>query len=242
MAVSIKMYRVTQYPVNFPIVTADVNPGFSSAMFKTAVEVLGRSEYTDELTKLQVTHDIGNEFKGKGWIEDGSNVDLVAISDVQRFPCFAQGTQYLYTSGTTRVISEQALKRLRRYPEDTQNCLVAEPVKINLINFKEYILTHGEAAVKGGWFRGMQIANVEVAYLGGGTVAESSDWERYEASGGTISAIRIDLPTLDPEEEKIKLLFTKDGNCVLYKNDTGELDLLRITLPIFESAKDFIEA
>jgi len=80
----------------------------------------------------------------------------------------------MYTSGTKRIVSEQALRRLRRYP-NVENQLVATPVQIDLVEFKSNLESSKEGLIKGGWFRGMQIENVEVAYLGGGTVTESSD-------------------------------------------------------------------
>jgi len=238
--ISIKMYRIKQYPARFPVRSQQTNPGFTRATFITTVEELGKSEYKEmDLIKLQVSHQIGEKFEGKGFLEDGSEYDLVAVSTTHMFPCFVQGKEYLYCTGTSRAVSEQAISRLRRYPEH-DNQLIAEHVKLNLIGYKEFLEKNGDAAIKGGWFRGMKIANVEVAYLGGGSVTESSDWERYETSGGTISALRLDIPTLDPDDEKIKVLLTKDGNCVIYRN-YGELDLLKTAIPIFEGAKEFLE-
>lgn len=240
MPVSIKMYKIKKHPEHYPVKSVQVNPGFTSASFYTEVRQLGKSEYTEiDLTKLLVEHHVGEKFEGVGYLEDGSQYDLIAVSTIEKFPCFLEGNEFLYTSGTKREISEQALARLRRYP-DLQNQLLAEPVKINLVELKQEILQNGDAAIKGGWFRGMQIENVEVAYLGGGSVTESSDWERYETSGGTISALRIDVPTLDVEEETIKLLLTKDGNCVIYRN-FGEQELLKIAMPLFQVAKEFLE-
>lgn len=239
MPVSIKMYKIKKYPERFPVASVQVSPGFTSATFHTKVEELGKSEYTEiDLTKLLIEHHVGEKFEGIGYLEDGSQYDIIAVSTVEKFPCFVEGKEFLYTSGTKREISEQAIARLRKYP-DLTNQLLAEPVKINLVDMKE-ILQKGEAAIKGGWFRGMQIENVEVAYLGGGSVTESSDWERYETSGGTISALRIDVPTLDVEEEMIKLLLTKDGNCVIYRN-FGEQKILKIAMPLFQLAKKFLE-
>jgi hypothetical protein len=234
------MYRIKQYPTTFPVRSQQTNPGFTQSTFTTSVEELGKSEYNEmDLIKLQVIHQIVDKFEGKGFLEDGSQYDLVAVSTTQMFPCFVQGKEYLYSTGTTRTVSEQGLSRLKRFPEK-ENQLLAEPIKLNLIGYKEYLESNGDAAIKGGWFRGMKIANVEVAYLGGGTVTESSDWARFETSGGTISALRLDIPTPDPDEEKIKILLTKDGNCVIYRN-YGELELLKIAIPIFEGAKGFLE-
>lgn len=238
MPVSIKMYRITQYPTEFPVRSYQVSSGLEVKL-KTEVYELGRSEYTrTTLIKLQIEHQIGEKFEGKGFLEDGSIYDLVAISTSEVFPCFVEDKKFLYATGTRRVVSEQALMRLKKYPEG-DNRLITEPVSIDLLAFKDHIL-NSNAAIKGGWFRGLKIDNVEVAYLGGGAVTESWDWERYETSGGTISALRIDIPTLDVEEEYFKVLLTRDGNCVIYKN-LGELDLLKIAIPIFEAAREFMD-
>lgn len=233
------MYSIRYYPNHFPV-KASHNRSSPNTSFETRVEQLGKSEYTEiELEKWQIHHQVGKAFDGKGWLEDGSMYDLIAISEEVNFPCFVQDKQYLYTSETTKVVSEQAIKRLRNDP-DSPNPLHAIPVEINLNSLKEYILTKGESAIKGGWFREMNVANVEVAYLGGGSVTESSDWERYEASGGMISALRIDIP-IDSEDinDFIKVLLTKDGNCVIYKQ-FGEMDLLKISMPLFQIAKDYL--
>ncbi|WP_025950477.1 hypothetical protein [Geobacillus thermocatenulatus] len=239
MPQSIKLYKIEQYPNEFPVRSAEINPGYTQSTFKTTVEHLGRSEYTQiDLEKVQIIHEIADKFEGKGILEDGSIYDLVAISKEERFPCFIKNREFLYTSGTNRIISEQAIKRLRRH-YNPDNCLIAKGVKIDLGSFKEHLEQSREGAIKGGWFRGMQIENVEVAYLGGGSVTESDDWERYETSGGTISALRIDIPVTDGEEDAIKTLLTRDGNLVIYKN-YGEHEMLRIAMPIFEAAEQFI--
>lgn len=240
MPVSVKMYSISQFPTSFPVSSAEVSPGYATATFSTKVEYLGKSEYDElDLDKYQISHETGEKFEGHGWLEDGSSHDLVAVSTKEKFPCFIENKQYLYTSETKRVISEQAISRMKKWPQP-DNRLISNSVKINLISLKDYLQDNDTGAIKGGWFKGMQIANVEVAYLGGGAVTESEDWEKYETSGGTISALRIDIPTVDVEEEVIKLLLTKDGNCVVYKK-YGELDLLKIVIPIFQIAKEFIE-
>lgn len=241
MAQSIKLYRIDRYPEEFPIQSGEVNSGEGIATFKTHVEMLGRSEYTEiTLDKIQVIHELGNQFEGKGMLEDGSVYDLVAISTVEKFPCFVKDKSFLYTSGTKRVISEQAMRRLRVHPSiAVEKRLSAKPVKIDLVKFKEYLQQSKEGAIKGGWFRGMKIENVEVAYLGGGTVTESEDWEKYETSGGTISALRIDIPGLDEDDAVTKTLLTQDGNPVLYRH-FDEYRSLTIAMPIFEAAENFI--
>lgn len=240
MPISVKMYGISQYPASFPVSSAEVSPGYANVNFKTLIEHLGKSEYTEiELDKYLVSHETGEKFEGHGWLEDGSSYDLIAVSSKEKFPCFIESQEYLYTSYTQRAISEQAISRMKKFPKP-DNKLIANPVKINLISLKEYLQDNEAGDIKGGWFRGMKVANVEVAYLGGGSVTESEDWEKYEASGGSISALRIDIPTADVEEETIKLLLTKDGNCVVYKK-FGELELFRIVIPLFRIAKQFIE-
>jgi hypothetical protein len=241
MAQSIKLYRIERYPNSFPIETAEVSNGEGINTLKTQVQILGKSEYTEiELDKIQVIHEVGSQFKGKGILEDGSIYDIVAVSTAEKFPCFIKDKQYLYTSGTKRVISEQAIRRLKQFPDmDPDKRLEASSVKIDLVEFKEYLQDSKEGAIKGGWFRGMKIENVEVAYLGGGTVTESEDWEKYETSGGTISALRIDIPTIEEDTDSIKVLLTRDGNLVIYRH-FDEYNSLKIAMPIFEAVENFI--
>lgn len=239
MAQSIKMFRIKSYPTSFPVESAEVNNGISSVNFKTIVKLLGDSEYeSTPLKKIQIQHEIGVSFQGKGILEDGSIYDLVGTASTEVFPCFVKDEEYLYTSGTKREISAQALKRLRQFKMPL-NFLEAVNVKLNLTDFKSYLEDSQEGAIKGGWFRGMKVKNVEVAYLGGGSVTASDDWERYETSGGTISALRIDLPIGELEDDPIKVLITQDGNCVVYKS-VGEHDLLSIAIPLFNAVEQFI--
>lgn len=241
MAQSIKMYSIENYPTELPVESEQVtNQGIQRVDFKTSVKFLGDSEYeSTSLKKLQIIHEVGSVFAGRGILEDGSIHDIIATSQTEVFPAFVKDETYLYTSGTRREISVQAIKRLRQFNKP-DNFLAAKNVKINLTDFKAHLEESNEGAIKGGWFRGMQVQNVEVAYLGGGAVTASDDWERYETSGGTISAMRIDLPLGDIEDEPTKVLLTHDGNCVVYKN-VGEHDLLNIAIPLFEAAEQFIE-
>lgn len=239
MAQSIKMYHIKNYPTSFPVESEEVNNGIRSVNFKTSVKVLGDSEYeSTPLKKIQIHHEIGNTFEGRGILEDGSIHDLIGTASVESFPCFIKEEEFLYTSGTRREISTQAIRRLSQFKKPDNN-LTAGNVKINLTDFKTYLEESQEGAIKGGWFRGMKVKNVEVAYLGGGTVTASDDWERYETGGGTISALRIDLPIGDLEDEPTKVLLTKDANCVVYKT-VGEHDLLSIAIPLFNAAEPFI--
>lgn len=240
LAQSIKMHKIATYPDSFPVESEEVNNGVSNVNFKTVVKLLGDSEYEGmSLKKLQIQHEIGTAFMGKGILEDGTIYDIIGTASSEVFPCFVKGEEYLYTSGTRREIAAQALRRLKQFRQN-QNHIIANNIKINLTEFKSYLEASREGAIKGGWFRGMQVKNVEVAYLGGGTVTASEDWDKYEASGGTISALRIDLPTIELEDEPIKVLLTHDGNCVVYKN-VGEHDLLSIAIPLFNAAEEFIE-
>ncbi|WP_144467667.1 hypothetical protein [Bacillus toyonensis] len=240
MVQSIKMYKINKFPTTFPVATEKVvNDGIDKIQFETIVKVLGDSEYEGTpLKKLQIIHQIGAVFSGKGILEDGSIHEIIATANEEAFPAFVKSEQYLYTSGTRREISVQAIKRLRQFKKH-DNSLEAQNVKLNLTDFKTHLEESNGGAIKGGWFRGMKIKNVEVAYLGGGSVTNSDDWERYETSGGTISALRIDLPLGGAEEEPTKVLLTHDGNCVVYKN-VGEHDLLSIAIPVFEAAEEFI--
>lgn len=239
MAQSIKMHKITTIPESYPVESEEVNSGINAVSFKTKIQHIGQSEYDSDLKKLKITHEVGGVFEGKGILEDGSIHNIVATASSEEFPCFVKEEKYLYTSGTRREVSAQALRRLRRFRKP-DNQLIAENIKLNLLDFKSYLEDSEEGNIKGGWFRGMAVTNVEVAYLGGGAVTESDDWDRYETSGGEISALRIDLPLGDLEDEPTKVLLTRDGNCVVYKN-VGEHGLLHIAMPLFNAAEQFIE-
>ncbi|MFP7229123.1 hypothetical protein SFB99_12960 [Bacillus altitudinis] len=241
MAQSIKMHKIETAPESYPVESEEVTVSAikkAKVTFKTTVNHIGQSEYDDELKKLKFTHEVGGKFQGKGILEDGSIHEIIATASTEEFPCFMKEDKYLYTSGTTRVVSTQSLVRLKRFRKP-DNQLIAQNIKLNLLDFKSYLEDSEEGNIKGGWFKGMAVKNVEVAYLGGGAVTESADWDRYETSGGEISALRIDLPT-DNLEEFTKVLLTRDGNCVVYKN-FGENKLLSIAMPLFNAAEQFIE-
>ncbi|WP_054634829.1 hypothetical protein [Thalassobacillus sp. C254] len=61
----------------------------------------------------------------------------------------------------------------------------------------------------------------------------------YEESEGIISALRLDVPNImDDDEEVLKVLLTKEGNLVIYKDIPTERHLLEVATTIFNLAKN----
>ena len=209
---------------------------------RTKVELLGQSEYGD-LTKLQITHDVGRDFEGVGYSEVHGRIDdLIHIASVNLFPAFVyEERQWLISAYSSKQVFNAAFKRLRAWaPIDAnESQLRAKPVGIDLLRMKAaYDLQAEGPQIKGGWFSRIQLLNVDVAYIGGTEVATSEDWDRYETNG-LISAMRVDYPNDDPELEPSRLLLTKDGSVFSYKT-LPEGEFLRLILPIFDFARQFV--
>lgn len=245
MAQSILMQKCIHFPKDLPIETTAFNTGKGDRnSFKTEIRYLGLSEYTDEtVLKYQVNHPIGESFIGKGYIEDGTPYDIIAVSTNEAFNIFKTDDEYLLFSESKKAIIEHGIRRLNdgtvAYGD---NQFISKQIKINLRSLKEDLEQGASAQIKGGWWRDLKIADVEVAYLGGGTVTESQYWSNYEDSEGTISALRLDVPNpLNSEDEILKVLLTQEGNLVVYKKITNEKDLLDISIPLFNLAKKHID-
>jgi hypothetical protein len=245
MPQSILMQKVVNFPSEFPVVTTESNTGETRALFKSEIRELGRSEYTEEeIAKYQVIHPIGNSFEGKGIIEDGSEHELIAISREETFNMFKTTDDYVLYTDSKKAIIEHGIKRLIKGTHYlNENRFEAEKISINLSDLKQEIQDGALGRIRGGWWRDLQIADVEVAYLGGGSVTDSDYWSTYEDSEGIISALRLDIPnTLDEDEDELlKVLLTKEGNLVVYKNIPSEKNLLEIAMTIFTLAKNHLE-
>lgn len=112
------------------------------------------------------------------------------------------------------------------------------PINVNLRELKEEIEDGALAQIKGGWWRDLKIADVEVAYLGGGTVTASKNWSSYEESEGIISALRLDVPNpIEAQNDILSVLLTKEGNLVVYRKIETEKQLFDIAMPLFKLAK-----
>lgn len=209
---------------------------------RTKVELLGQSEYGD-LAKLQITHDSGRDFEGIGYSEERGRIDdLIHIASENLFPAFIDNErQWLISAYSSKQVFNSAFKRLRAWmPTDAnESQLRARPVGIDLLRMKATYDQQAEGPqIKGGWFSRIQLLNVNVAYIGGSDVSTSEDWDRYETNG-LISAMRVDYPNDDPDLEPFRLLLTKDGTVFSYKM-FPEGEFLRLILPIFDFAKQFI--
>lgn len=239
------MHKLENFPLNFPVETTPFNTARGDRnSYTTEIHHLGISEYREEeILKYQVIHHLGENFEGTGYSEDGTTFDLVAISTVQTFNMYKTNDDHLLFSGSKKAILEHGIRRLvdGTYTYE-DNMFRSQELTINLRQLKEEMEAGALAQIKGGWWRNLMIADVEVAYLGGGTVTQSQNWNAYEESEGIISALRLDLPNpLENEDEILKVLLTKNANLVIYKKVESEKDLLDIAVPLFNLAKNHLE-
>lgn len=244
MVQSILMQKCIAFPTELPVETKEFGNKDNELLFKTELRYLGLSEYTkSEILKYQVIHPVGDNFVGTGHAEDGTSYDLIAVSTEETFNIFKTDDNFLYITGSRKAILEHGIKRLigGTYSFQEEQRFKSKGVKLNLTSLKEELEADVLAQVKGGWWRDLQIADVEVAYLGGGTVTESQNWTNYEDSEGIISALRLDFPNvMDNGEEILKILLTKEGNLVVYKDIADEKELLEVAVSIFDLASKHI--
>lgn len=246
MPQSVIMQRIQSFPQRFPVFTNEVGlQGHDRLTFRSEIRELGRSECTtEEIEKYQVIHPIGNAFEGYGIIEDGSEHEIIAISKHETFNMYKTEDNYVFLSNAKKAVIEHGIKRLKDGTSNLQRdnqVFYTERVTINLSTLKEEIQEGALGRIRGGWWRDLQIADVEVAYLGGGTVTDSDYWNTYEESEGIISALRLDVPNLMENEELLKVLLTKEGNLVIYKDVPTERQLLEIATTLFNLAKNHLE-
>ncbi|WP_054634830.1 hypothetical protein [Thalassobacillus sp. C254] len=167
MPQSIIMQKLESFPQNFPARTNSMGTGTTTLQFTSEIRELGLSEYTEEeINKYQVLHPIGNSFEGKGIIEDGSEHDLIAVSRDETFNIFRTQDDFLLFSDAKKAIIEHGIKRLTEgtYDHGEGNVFKSEKITIDLSSLKEEIQAGALGRIRGGWWRGLQIADVEVAY------------------------------------------------------------------------------
>jgi hypothetical protein len=248
LPVSAKLFKITKFPEEFPIKTQPTATGLNdNFQLETKVERIGKGEYKEKnLTKLMVTHDKGTKFEGIGYSEESGRIgDIISLAEEKEFPAFVfPENDYLFSAFSSKEVFNQAFKRLSNYYDtfevEGKKRLITQKVKINLHKVKtSYTDEDTSPAIMGGWFRDLKITNVDVAYLGGGGVEGSDDWTKYETSG-KISALRLDFPNPNLDEEPFRLLLTSDGSIFSYKS-FREHDFLKIVVPIFEYITQFIE-
>ncbi|KKB72473.1 hypothetical protein [Bacillus sp. TH008] len=240
MPQSIIMQKSILFPEQLPMSTNEFNTGTESQSFKTELKPLGITEYAEEeLKKFQVIHPIGDSFSGKGYLEDGTSYDIIAISTEESFNLAKSKDDFLYFWGSKKAIIEHGIKRLIDGTVGRgSNQYNSVPINVNLRELKEEIEDGALAQIKGGWWRDLKIADVEVAYLGGGTVTASKNWSSYEESEGIISALRLDVPNpIEAQNDILSVLLTKEGNLVVYRKIETEKQLFDIAMPLFKLAK-----
>lgn len=250
MPVSAKLFKLEKFPSKWPIETTPASgAGMGDLKLLTKVEALGRGEYKEKnLEKVMITHDKAERFSGVGYSETFGRIeDLIGIANESEFPAFIMPEKdYLFAAYSSKEMFNQAFRRLNQhtniYDADAKDKeLRAKPVKIDLQKVKDSFTKGTDSPkIQGGWFKNLQITNVDVAYIGGGNVDDSDEWTKYETSG-KISALRLDYPNADIEGEPLRILLTSDGTVFNYKN-FSEKDLLALVVPIFEYVIEFIES
>lgn len=248
MPVSAKLFKVKLYPKEFPVNTVPTATRFGDNFeLMTKVDHLGKGEYKEkDLEKLMIIHDKGSKFEGIGYSKENGRIeDILSIAEEKEFPAFVfPEKDYLFAAYSSKDVFNQAFKRLSQHNNTFEEAegkkLDAQKIIIDLTKLKEsYADEDFSPSVMGGWFRDLKITNVDVAYLGGGGVVESDDWFKYESSG-EISALRLDFPNPDIDEEPFRLLLTRDGSLFSFKN-FSENEFLKIVVPIFEYIKKFVK-
>jgi hypothetical protein len=240
LSVSTKIFEISKYPIEFPIQTEPVIvEGAAHFELRTKADSIGFGEYQQaQLEKLMINHDKGKKFEGVGYSEENGRIDdITSLAEDKEFPAFVfPNKDYIIAAYTSKEVYNGAFKRLRSYAsvdkEKENDKLYASPVKLNLQKLKEsYDATGTGPETRGGWFKKLKINNVDVAYIGGGGVDDSDEWFKYETSG-TISALRLDFPNVDLEEEPYRFMITSDGSIFCYKTLT-ENEMLKILYPIY---------
>jgi len=240
MPISAKLYKIEGYPNVLPIETSPEYGQFSDISLRTKVELLGLSEFGG-LTKLNITHDQGEKYEGVGYSDSRGRIDdLVFVADEKIFPVFVDtGHQWLFAAYSSKKIFSAAFSRLWKWIHTEQQSLRVKPQTVDLASLKNsFEEGANNPQIKGGWFNRLNLLNVNVAYIGGNDVSDSEEWDRYETNG-QISALRLDLPNNNPDEEPIRIMLTRDASLFSYKHFT-ENEFLRICIPIFDVVKEFI--
>ncbi len=240
MPISAKLFKIEEYPNEFPIETAPAYGQVSDISLRTKVELLGLSEFGG-LAKLNIIHDQGENYEGVGYSSSQGRIDdLIFVADEKTFPAFVDSQrQWLIAAYSSKKVFNSAFSRLWKWVNTNQQSLKVNHKSVDLARLKNFFDEGDESPqIKGGWFNRLNLLNVNVAYIGGDDVSESEEWDRYETNG-QISALRLDLPNNNSDEEPIRIMLTKDATLFSYKHFT-ENEFLRICIPIFEVVKEFI--
>lgn len=248
MPVSTKIFKVNRYPDVFPVQTIPtVEVGATQFELITKVSYLGIGEYREkDIPKVMINHDRGKKFSGVGYSEENGRItDLISVAEDKEFPgFFIDNNQYVFTANSTKNVYNHAFKRLIGYTgseeKEQGRYLEAKPLKLDLQKMKESFENDNDApTIRGGWFKDLNLTSVEVAYIGGGGVEESDEWFKYQTSG-TISALRLDFPGKDIDDEPYRFMITSDAAIHSYKA-LPENELLTILVPIYEYIIQFTE-
>lgn len=143
---------------------------------RTVLTSVGLSDL-HTLKKVHVLHETEEEVRGRYRNEPIRKY----IAEVEFHLFYNPVTKVMYADAKGKICREM-LKRLAAEGAD----LEAERSQIDLVRLAQDI----QAAVTGGWFGNLKIADVSTAALFGGTVGESDEWKRY-SSVGDLKALNI---------------------------------------------------
>lgn len=113
-----------------------------------------------------------------------------------------RGREFLYADAKSRYCNE-----LLRRIQDIEPKFEFSAREVDLSRMRR----EAQMDISGGWFRDLQIAEVSAAAIFGSNVSDSSDWDRYEASG-TVSMLDIDF-IFRGRRELVKV--TREGAIVI---------------------------
>lgn len=134
------------------------------------------------------------------------------------FPSYASTERdWVLTAGTSGDTAARAFKRLKGA---SPHPFHVEPVKLDL-NATKARIKASNYQINGGWFGGLKIDGVDVAFIMGGGVTESNEWEKYEQYG-RLGSLNFTIPY---NGIKLQALITKDATIMLLQNLSEKLYL-----------------
>lgn len=173
----------------------------------TTIRFLGLSDHPHFL-KYFVKHETTQNQKVR--FENKERNQVIFVEEFHLY--IPKNFSYLYAQ-TKRQISNEMLKRIRSSKDD----FVYTNREVDLQEMKTQLMSD----IRGGWFRDLDIANVQAAALFGSTVGGSDDWKRYENSG-KISALVFELSYKGTQNS---VIISHNGGIIVYQN-MNENDVL----------------
>jgi hypothetical protein len=221
MPITVKLFKLEQ-PFSFSEGQSSVSSLEQLTLFedeiedaKTELTYLGLAE-DSSYTKYLVNHDMAVKLEGRVF-----KIDFKRVLIRKTFPLFIKESRLLtaWVKGSTAA---NALKRLQN-----DNRIRTSVANINLPAAKDVVESRAGTMIFGAWFGSLKLDKVEVAYIYGPEIAESYEWEKYE-NAGELSCLQC----LVNADQEVRILLTKDGSLVIYRN-LNEKEYLELAEGIF---------